>query len=213
MRFIAITALLMLGACDQVGFDKGNDKPAPAPAEADSTQDAQSSDLDAEIVIAATPDVMATMSVPATITVADNGDNTITLSGSATERDRPSGRTDGAAFVVGPEYESRIGGNRVKVSVLAKGAPGAEMNVAYSTDEVGNSGWRTFPLTSDFETYTFKMKVDEPLAPGNDYIGIVPVNGDVTVSAVGVDIIGPWVKEAADEDTVAEDSETVETTE
>lgn len=77
-------------------------------------------------------------------------------------------------------------GQRVSVSVIAKQAdtdPSSEFAVAYSTNDVGNSGFQTFTPTADYKKFTFEYDVPLPNAGGTDYLII---NADTSASGKGI---------------------------
>lgn len=94
---------------------------------------------------------------------------------SAEDSPNSGGRTQGVHVQVPDALELAASGNRVKVTVVAKKAEenGAnEFAVAYSTAEVGNSGWRRFEPTADFETFTFEYNVNPMREGRGDFVGI-----------------------------------------
>ncbi|MEQ9315712.1 MAG: hypothetical protein RLN72_07655 [Henriciella sp.] len=184
MRLAILGSLLVLAACGPAGFGVGGNsddaaQPTAAPMPADG--------FEADIAIIPSEQVVAEMSIPEGLSVVSNEDGSITISGEG-KVGAASGATTGAAFVIDGDEEARIGGNMVVVRILAKGAEGTTMHVAYSTNDVGNSGWQAFPLTGSFEEYSFKMGVARVNKGGNDYLGFVPKGGDVAIAAVGIDI-------------------------
>jgi hypothetical protein len=67
-------------------------------------------------------------------------------------------------------------GNTVVFSIYAKAPttnPSAEFAIAYSTNEVGNSGFTNHTPTSDWNKYSLEYIVPEPATGGADYIIIV----------------------------------------
>ena len=70
----------------------------------------------------------------------------------------PGGSTNGAYIeLVNDELYS---GRLVKVQFIAKAIEAnSELSVAYSTNDVGNSGWKTFSLTEDFQLLSFLAPV------------------------------------------------------
>lgn len=177
MRIIALVPVLMLAACDQIGLGGGEPAKPAAPAEVE----------DASLTIVPTEANAEQLIVPEALNVVYNSDSTVSISG-VVDNPLPGGQTNGVAFVVSPEDEEDASGNTVTVSVKASGSPGAQMLVAYSTAQVGNSGWQTFDLTGSMQDYSFEYDVPALTEANNDYIGIIPVGGDIRVASVSVDI-------------------------
>jgi hypothetical protein len=85
------------------------------------------------------------------------------------------GMTGGVRVRVSDDFERTASGGRIRVSVSARAA---EVNgtdgfaVAYSTNEVGNSGWRTFEVSDSLQTYSFDFSV-APMKQGRgDFVGV-----------------------------------------
>lgn len=96
-----------------------------------------------------------------------------------------TGWTGGVSVRLSPAQEAAASGHTVKVTVRAFSPdPGAILGVAYSTAEVGNSGWQQFPLTTAPADYTIGYDV-APMKEGNgDFIGFRSY-GASTVHIVG----------------------------
>jgi hypothetical protein len=88
----------------------------------------------------------------------------------------PNGSTGGYSVRVPDAVESAASGNRVIVRVTARtaGDGGGRFALAYSTNEVGNSGWRWFTTGPDWATYTLQYDVAPMIMGNGDYIGILP---------------------------------------
>ena len=97
--------------------------------------------LTAQTVLKPTGETLNEMKVYERLTSTPQDDGTLIISGTAPDA-LAAGWTQGVSFVIGGEAEEALSGQRVKVKVLAKSASGepVDMNVAYSTNEVGNSG-------------------------------------------------------------------------
>jgi hypothetical protein len=95
------------------------------------------------------------------------------------------GRTTGVSFRLPDAFETQASGANVRVTVRALSpTAGDRLGVAYSTAEVGNSGWRNFELTQTAADYFFDYQVP-PLAEGNgDYLGFRSY-GDGVVQILG----------------------------
>lgn len=83
-----------------------------------------------------------------------------------------TGWTGGVSVRLSPAHEAAASGHTVKVTVRAFSPdPGAILGVAYSTAEVGNSGWQQFPLTTAPADYVIGFDV-RPMRQGNgDFVG------------------------------------------
>lgn len=93
-------------------------------------------------------------------------------------------------------FERAASGRTVRVTVVARRAaesPSRSFAVAYSTSEVGNSGWRRFTATAEPARHAFVYDV-RPMAKGfGDFIGILPdtegTGGAVQISAITAEIL------------------------
>lgn len=105
---------------------------------------------------------------------------------SAEENPGSGGSTHGVFVRVSDEFEQAASGNRIRVSITAKRSEenAAEtFAIAYSTNEVGNSGWQSFQAGEDFEIFVFKYDV-RPMREGKgDFVGVW---ADVTGSGKGL---------------------------
>lgn len=85
-----------------------------------------------------------------------------------------TGTTGGAFIRLDDDFEADAANKVVRVSVTLSGPDGARAAVAYSTNDLGNSGWRAFVLTAVPTIYSFDYAVP-PLVNGNgDFIGVDP---------------------------------------
>jgi hypothetical protein len=87
------------------------------------------------------------------------------------------GLTGGFSIRVPDTFESAVSGLRVRVKLLARSARGladAEFFVAYSTADVGNSGWQKMSVGNTFETTSFEWDVPTMISGNGDYVGILP---------------------------------------
>jgi hypothetical protein len=104
-----------------------------------------------------------------------------------------SGRTGGYSIRVPDSFETAVSGKRVRVTVVARAAGGgsAEFAVAYSTAEVGNSGWRKQTVGDQFESRAFEWDVPPMINGYGDYVGILAPAGSngIDVAAVKVEAL------------------------
>ena len=96
-----------------------------------------------------------------------------------------TGWTGGVSVRLSAAQEAAASGHTVKVTVRAfSPEPGAMLGVAYSTAEVGNSGWQQFPLTTAPADYVIGYDAP-PMKQGNgDFVGFRSY-GASTVHVVG----------------------------
>jgi hypothetical protein len=87
------------------------------------------------------------------------------------------GLTGGLSIRVPDAFEAAVSGHRVRVKVMARAARGiadAEFSIAYSTADVGNSGWQKMSVGKHFETQSFEWDVPTMVKGNGDYVGILP---------------------------------------
>lgn len=92
-----------------------------------------------------------------------------------------AGKTQGYSICLPEAFEQAASGRMVRISLCVRSASGlnaAEFRAAYSTNEVGNSGWHRFEAGRRWQTFSFDYDV-KPLQNGNgDFIGILPGGAD-----------------------------------
>ena len=107
-----------------------------------------------------------------------SGSVALSLYSSRSTSDSASGgTTDGYYVEIPTEIALEYGGRTVEVTVWAKQDTADAFAVAYSTADVGNSGWQSFFPTSNWQPYRFTYEVPEPSGGGSDYLGLL---GDAT---------------------------------
>ena len=185
MAMMKNTILLMscfaIVACDPTASGSESKSDPTAPAGSAPTMSAQ---YLFETSKGATPSLPRNSSLKFT----KESDGSISVSGVAPKA-APGGTTQGAYFVIDENTETELSGKTIIVKVLARSATdaGTDMKVAYSTAEVGNSGWRTFTLTNQYQTFEFTYDVPAMKNGKKDYIGVLPVDEPVQILAVGID--------------------------
>lgn len=99
---------------------------------------------------------------------------------------------------LGPEYERLFAEETLKITVSARQGqenPLDNFEVGYFTVGAGDSGWKIFELTPQFQEYTFTFRPPKVLEPDNDYVGIWPGvkgrNKTMDVRAIKVEIVLP----------------------
>ena len=94
---------------------------------------------------------------------------------SAEDEPESSGRTQGVYMQVPEAFEEDASGQQVRISITARSAPAngsKSFAVAYSTREVGNSGWQQFEASDVFETHSFQYSVNPMQEGQGDFVGI-----------------------------------------
>lgn len=108
-----------------------------------------------------------------------------------------AGSIGGISVRLPDEIEQRASGKTVRVAAALRSqspAPTA-FCLAYSTNEVGNSGWRRFMADDELSLYSFEYAVP-PMRKGNsDFVGILPDpdghDRAIEIAYVTVDVINP----------------------
>ncbi|WP_370242913.1 hypothetical protein [Marisediminitalea sp.] len=99
-------------------------------------------------------------------------------------------------FIIPEDIALKFAGNIVRVSVYVKQAasnPSSEFQVAYSTSEVGNSGFFKFTPTTSYQKFSFDYDVPLPNVGGEDYI-IIDADTSATSKGIIVDNVSIVLK-------------------
>lgn len=97
-------------------------------------------------------------------------------------------KTGGVSIRMSDDFENRVSGNQLLVTVRAYSEQaGARLGIAYSTNDVGNSGWREFPLTSAPADYQIVYNVPAKQAGLGDFLGLRSYESQ-TVRVVGYQV-------------------------
>jgi hypothetical protein len=107
-----------------------------------------------------------------------------------------SGSVGGAVYKLSldkPDYTSRLAGNTIKIKCRAKkpSSGGADtFRMAYSTSQVGNSGWFTKNLTTDWQDFEFEYNISSSTPTNEDYVGFQSDgnNGIVYIDDVSITV-------------------------
>jgi cytochrome c2 len=126
----------------------------------------------------------------ARISRATDGSDVAVLSGVAALAS--PGYRPGIFLTIGEKREAELSGELLTVTVIARSAPTDPeprvFSVSYSTADVGNSGWHLFPLSREFQAYSFSYRVPSMERGQRDFIGILPDSegrgGTVEVAAI-----------------------------
>ncbi|MDV6344292.1 hypothetical protein [Nitrosomonas sp. Is37] len=86
------------------------------------------------------------------------------------------GITGGYSIRLPDEIEATASGHHITVSIIARasGSDQSRFAVAYSTNEVGNSGWRRFTGGAEWAVYTMEFDVGVMKEGRGDFVGILP---------------------------------------
>ncbi|MEO1312135.1 MAG: hypothetical protein AAFV51_14400 [Pseudomonadota bacterium] len=112
----------------------------------------------------------------------------LAISGVATDA-TSAGRTGGVAIKVPDAVEAAAPGKAVKVSAVARAsAAPASLGLAYSTNEMGNSGWTIRTLSDEFALYEMIWAVPKGETKAGDFIGLKPAPA-AEIAAVAVSVV------------------------
>ena len=191
MKIIYLGALLALCSCDvsapeATGTDtSSNEVTSPSATETPADNaDVSTSNVSAALFEFSGNDATADLSQLAEIL---EQDGIVTVSGDFTDVS-PGGRTKGAVYRISSKQESDVSGKTVEVQVEARGGP---LAMAYSTAEVGNSGWNAAPGSTDWAVHTFRYDVPVLKQGKGDYIGVIPTDAasEIQVKSVKVFVV------------------------
>ena len=84
--------------------------------------------------------------------------------------------TDGFSVRIADNFKAAASGRRIRITVCARSKDKLPLDfaVAYSNQEVGDSGWQTFSAGAAFEDYVFIYDVPARIEGKGDFIGILP---------------------------------------
>jgi len=84
----------------------------------------------------------------------------------------------GVFGVLASDYELAFAGKALEITVNARAGtqnPLEQFDAAYFTSGAGDSGWRNFTLSSEYQDYSFTFSPKHQNgAPGRDYVGVWP---------------------------------------
>lgn len=85
------------------------------------------------------------------------------------------GETGGWSIRVPDEVEAAASGNRVIVTTIARATGGGQSKfaLAYSTAEVGNSGWRWFTAGPEWSMHAMEYAVPPMIKGNGDFVGVL----------------------------------------
>ena len=105
----------------------------------------------------------------------------------ATQSSSAAGTTGAVYFAIPEEIALSFGGRKILITCYAKAATSSgasSFQIAYSTNEVGNSGFSSFTPTTSWQVFAFTYDVPDPVNGGTDFIGI---QGDGSSGVLYVD--------------------------
>jgi hypothetical protein len=104
----------------------------------------------------------------------DNSAGPVVWINSALRTARPSGATDGVSLKIPSSVSDNLQARRIRVTISAARKDGADSSapfaISYSTDR-GNSGWRVFQPTNEFNDFSFNYVVPN-VAGGTHFVGL-----------------------------------------
>lgn len=105
------------------------------------------------------------------------------------------GVTGGYNIRVPDELELAASGKSIKIGVIARsaGSSPTKFACAYSTCEVGNSGWMSRPVGPEWEVFSYDYNVGKMIVGNGDYVGLLPADAGepaVDVAAIEITVIG-----------------------
>jgi hypothetical protein len=115
--------------------------------------------------------------------------NFVTVSGTISERNS-AGQTTGISLRVPAEFETAASGKLVRIHAVVSSETAGEAFLAYSTNDVGNSGWMPFPVSNEDSVIVLEYSVPVMNLGQGDYVGIDPNGQSITVKAVSVEVVG-----------------------
>ena len=117
---------------------------------------------------------------------------------SGVQSNAPSQGLPGIYLRLPDQFEKAASAHKVRVTVFARhaaDAPNTSFAVAYSTNEVGNSGWQKFTLRDQLSGYSFTFAVPAMVKGLGDYIGILPdptgAKGSVEIAGIVAEVALP----------------------
>ncbi|MFY0679150.1 MAG: hypothetical protein JXR13_01115 [Thalassovita sp.] len=90
------------------------------------------------------------------------------------ENARSGGKTQAVYLPFESQLEASVSSRRIRVEVTANVLSETEFQAAYSTNDVGNSHWRTLKVSPEAPTASFEYQVPPMNEGKGDFIGILP---------------------------------------
>jgi hypothetical protein len=205
IRFYAPIALLALTACsDPVPeavseTDQAESAPANTPSP-DVVISAEAALIDAfglndadHLIRFGDREVRDNLSVPDNFGLTyddDGGIGRIIIRGTR-EAPAPHGRTQGVSLELPDDLEQTLAGHRIAVTLIARSnSDTPTIRAAYSTNDVGNSGWRDLSLTPEYMAVSFNFNVPPADRGQGEYLGMLPpATGEAEIAFVAISIV------------------------
>lgn len=125
-----------------------------------------------------------------------NGSDTILARLSSANALVPPARLDGLYIELPRDFAATFNGRKIEIGIVARSAksnPAASFAVVYFTRKMGNTGWLTFKLASEFELKA--LEYDVPAVPEGYPDGpVVAIYADPSGGDRGVELLGLYVK-------------------
>ena len=193
MKKLLLATTLFVAACGQ---STESSDPVSAPTPPTDVEVTDVEDAGSEIIILADADTVANLVIGEGLTAEVVEPDTVTIGGTVTvgggeDGEGAGGSTSGVAFKIGEATEAAVSGKRIRVTVTGKSADGgdAATRLAYSTADVGNSGWRDVVFTGDYSEQSFIYPVPTMENPRVDFLGVLPTGGPVVIKSIGIDFV------------------------
>ena len=105
-----------------------------------------------------------------------NGENGYITLANGNPEAASGGLTGGYSIRLPDQIEAAASGHHIVVSVIVRASGGDQSRfaVAYSTNEVGNSGWRWFDAGAEWSIHTMEYDVPVMKDGRGDFVGILP---------------------------------------
>jgi len=86
------------------------------------------------------------------------------------------GITGGYSIRLPDAFEAEASGRNISITIAARAAAATSsiFAVTYSTNDVGNSGWRRFTSTAEWTEFTMEYAVPHMLKGNGDFVAILP---------------------------------------
>lgn len=179
---ITLSLCATLVACDGIGKNSGSIELEKTPEDAPLTE-TTTPPIQPEAFVSLT-----SVRAPESIVVQATEDALVINGGE--ELSGAGGDTGGAYIVLSDEFEKAVSGKSVLVSVVAMSEvqTSVRLGMAYSTNDVGNSGWVWHSVSSTPNTYEMSYNVPELQSGKGDYVGFLAPDGAIKISDVQITI-------------------------
>jgi len=129
------------------------------------------------------------------IEIVSDGDRSVLRLSDGSSIAKSGGMTGGYSLRVPDEFEAAASGKTITVTAVARAAAATtRFALAYSTNEVGNSGWRWFDATTEWSAFEMSYAVPKMKAGKGDFIGLLagPAGtAAVEIGAVAAAVVPP----------------------